>query len=60
MVDPVDEALALVEHITAGATVDPVSALLVLGGTVLLLVSIGVLGWLTLGAVLDAVGDAVP
>ncbi|QZA89461.1 hypothetical protein K0C01_04815 [Salinarchaeum sp. IM2453] len=51
----VDEFTSLVNSFVQAATVDPLSALLVLFGMGLLAVTIGVVGVLAIGAIIDLV-----
>lgn len=51
MVSPIDELVSLVEPFATAAGADPVSAILLLVGGTVLLVSFAVVGWLTLGGV---------
>lgn len=59
MPELVDDLTGLVEHITTAATVDPVSALLVLAGSLIIAGSVLVAAWLGLGAVAEAARSAV-
>lgn len=49
----IDNAVSLGQNITAAASTDPISAALVLVGTLLIVFSGGAFGALTLGAVLE-------
>lgn len=51
----VDEFTSLIDSFVQAATVDPLSALLVLFGMGLLAVTIGVVGVLVIGAIIDLV-----
>jgi hypothetical protein len=55
MVWPVDDALEMVRLFTEVAVRDPLSFLLVLLGTLLVVASMAVLGYLALGATADLV-----
>lgn len=52
MASPIDELVSLVEPFATAAGADPVSAVLLLVGGVLLFVSFAIVGWLALGGVL--------
>lgn len=55
MVDLLGDLIALIEQLETAALTDPISGVLVLMGSVLLLVSIGVMAWLTLGGVVETI-----
>ncbi len=55
MVDLLGDLMALIEQLETAAVTDPISGVLVLMGSVLLLVSIAVMGWLTLGGVAETI-----
>lgn len=60
MVDVADELAHLVDHFATAAGVDPVSAILLAGGTLLVGAAVAVGAWLTLGAIAEgfgAIGD---
>lgn len=54
LTDLVDSAISLPQEIAGVALRDPISAVLVAVGSLMLLVSVGVFGGLTLGAVAEA------
>lgn len=52
MVSPIDELTALIDHFTTAASVDPLSAILLLIGATLVGVSVVIIAWLTIGGIL--------
>ncbi|MFB6106964.1 MAG: hypothetical protein ABEJ70_08325 [Halobacteriaceae archaeon] len=55
MVWPIDDVAALVGYILNAATADPLSAILVVMGAVLMTAAVGYFGALTVGALLELV-----
>lgn len=55
MVDPVDDISGLIDHFTTAALADPLSAVLITIGGVLILSTVVVMTWLTVGALADAI-----
>lgn len=59
MVDLLGDLMSLIEQLETAALTDPISGVLVLMGSALLLVSIGVMAWLTLGAVAETISESL-
>jgi hypothetical protein len=54
----IDNAMQLTSHFQPVVTNDPVAALLFVGGSLLFALTIGMMGYLSIGAVLDIVSPA--
>jgi len=54
----IDNAMQLPSHFQPVVTNDPVAALLFVGGSLLFALTIGMMGYLSIGAVLDIVSPA--
>lgn len=59
MVEPIDEMTALIDYFTTAATADPVSAVLIASGGLLILAAVIVMGWLVLGALASEIRSVV-
>lgn len=55
MVSPIEEFVDLIDHFTTAASVDPLSALLILIGAILVGVAVVIFGWLTVGGIIAAI-----
>lgn len=59
MVDLVDDVTGMVEHMNTAATADPISAVLLTAGTLIIGVTVLIGGWLLAGAIASTLRSAV-